>query len=234
MTRLKLRSMSLALCVLVVGILAIGAGSAQAETGAFWLVSGKKISTELLPTLGITAENSDLALLFRIANKNIHILCTAAELEETHLVEPNGGLLGKIKFSGCKFLELPTGGGAPKEIKACNPPGGVILSLKFKGLITLHNGEDRITLSPFELNLMHIILSPECAFGEKITIGGNLVLKDCQNAFLTDQVTHLFEEDKVLSTLWANSQINVASIDGSFNIFLTGAHAGLTWAGHSA
>jgi hypothetical protein len=234
-SRIGIKALGLsALCALMTMLMAIGGSTAQAEVGAYWLVSGKKISETLLPTIVMAVENNDLALLFKLSNRNIHILCTAAALEETHVVEPNGGLLGKIKFSGCKFIELNLSG-VPSEVKDCNPVGGNILSLKFKGLITLHESQGRITLTSFTgTSLFDIFLGIDCPYGENAIIGGKLVLKDCQNAFLTDQVTHLFEEDKVLTKLWANSETNPATLDGSFNMSLTGAHAGMTWAGHPA
>jgi hypothetical protein len=80
----------------------------------------------------------------------------------------------------------------------------------------------------------NIFLGLECAFGEKLLVGGELVLKDCQKAFLTDQVTHLVEEDKVLTKLWVNSLTNPATIDGSATAALAGPHIGLTFAGHPA
>jgi hypothetical protein len=225
----------LGLCALLVGLMSFGAGAAQAEVGAYWLVSGKKITAELQPELQAALENKTSSLLTKLSNKNIHILCTAVELEETHLLEPNGRLLGKAKFSGCIFLELLVPP-ATKEIKFCNPKEGIILTNKVEGLITLHEGEGRILLKPDEPEakgtFANIFLGPECAFGEKLNVGGELVLKDCQKAFLTDQVTHLVEEDKVLTKLWVNSETNPATIDGSANAFLGIGHKGLTFAGH--
>jgi hypothetical protein len=96
--------------------MSFGAGAAQAEVGAYWLVSGKKITT-LEPELQASLENKTSSLLTKLSNKNIHILCTAASLEETHLIEPNGVVLGKAVFTGCIFLELPTTGATPKKAK---------------------------------------------------------------------------------------------------------------------
>jgi hypothetical protein len=225
----------LGLCALLVGLMSISAGAAQATVGAYWLVGGKKISETLLPTAVAAIENKTSSLLTKLSNKNIHILCTTVELVEAHALEPNGGLLGKAKFSGCVFLELLVPP-ATKEIKACNPEGGIINTNKVKGLITLHEGEGRITLTPFEAGgtFANIFLGLECAFGENLKVGGSLVLKECNKAFLTDLVTHLVEEDKVLTKLWVNSETNPATIDGSANVTLSGAHAGMTFAGHPA
>jgi hypothetical protein len=228
----------------MMGLMALGAGPAQAETGAYWLVGGKKISEGLLPTLGATAENNDITFLNKISNKNLHLLCTSIELQGAHLVEPNGGFLGSAKFSGCKFLELLVGGGT-KEVKACNPEGGVLTTYKMKGLVTLHGGAARLTLTPFEgTAFISFFLGVECGYGEKLTIGGKLVLKDLviekdcthefKDEFLVDKVTHLLEADSVLTKLWVNSETIPATLDGSLNISLSGAHEGLTWAGHPA
>jgi hypothetical protein len=234
MIRMNLKVKSLAICALMTALMAIGGGTAQAEVGAYWLVGGKKISEALLPELQATLENKTSALLTKLSNKSTHLLCTAVSLEEAHLLEPNGGFLGKVLFTGCIFLELLVGGGT-KEIKACNPKEGKLLTNKIKGLMTLHEGEGRLTLTPAAgTAFLNLFLGLECAFGEQLIIGGKLVLKDCQKAFLTDLVTHLLEEDKVLTKLWVNSETNPATLDGSFNVFLAGAHTGLTWAGHPA
>jgi hypothetical protein len=101
--------------------------------------------------------------------------------------------------------------------------------------MTLHEDEGRLTLTPAEGTVfLNLFLGLECAFGENLKVGGKLVLKDCTKEFLVDKVTHLLEEDSVLTKLWVNSETNPATLAGSFNVFLTGAHAGLTWAGHPA
>jgi hypothetical protein len=218
----------LGLCALLIGLMSIGAGAAQAETGASWSVNPA-------PDLQATLENNHSVLLTKLSNKNIHLLCTAVELEEAFLVESGGSLSGKARFSGCVFLELLVGGGT-KEFKACNPENGIVLTNKIKGLITLHEKQGRITVSPFEAGgtFANIFLGLECAFGENLKVSGVLVLKDCQNALSTYLVIHLVEEDKVLTKLWVNSETNPATFDGSINTFLSGAKTGGTWKGNPA
>ena len=71
--------------------------------------------------------------------------------------------------------------------------------------------------------------SEECAVGQKINITGELILKDCKGEIKNELVTHLVEADNVNSTLKASGQ--AATIDGSANVSLSGAHVGLKWSG---
>jgi hypothetical protein len=256
----------LGLCTLALAVMAISAGSAQAEKGAFWLVSGVKISEALLPSLGGSLVNNTGKLLAKIGANSFHITCTAATTVGAHLVEPNGSLLGQVKFSGCKLFKLV--GETATLLGACEPhvgaEKGVIITNEGKGLILLHEfsagvKEGVVDLEPKVGNVFAtIVSSEECAFGEKIVVGGfknakgeevvtKLVVSNVEkleiekekfieeNNFLKDQVTHVIKELPALTKLYINkNEANVASIDGSANIFLTGAHEGLTWAGHPA
>jgi hypothetical protein len=215
--------------------MAVGASSAQAETGAYWLVNGAKFTT-LLPELTGTLENDHGVLLGSIAGVGIHILCTAVTfVAGGHLVEPNGSLLGKVSFSGCKILRLKSGVAEP--LAACTPPGGIIETTTGKGLIVLSGGSPVTVLEPSaEKSTLFatITTGEECAFGEKITINGKLGVKDAE--FLKDLVTHLITEDATTTELYINgNKANAATIDGSANISLIGGtHKGLTWSGHPA
>jgi hypothetical protein len=219
--------------------MAIGAGSAQAEPGAFWLVNGAKMPEGLLPFLGAEIEPlSDkkvhLVLLTTILKIKVEILCSEIELIEAHLLEPNGGSLGKALFKGCVILL----NGVQNE--NCKPPGGHITTVLVKNLLLLHipkgktEPEAVIDFEPAAgTTFATLTLSELCPIGEKIPIGGKLVLKDCLSHLLVDQVIHLLEFNE-LSHLYTVSDTaeHAATIDGSINVFLTGKHAGLTWAGH--
>ena len=235
-SRLKLRAF--ALCVALAGLMAVGASSAQAETGAYWLVKGVKVTT-LLPELVGELENGHGVALGEIGGVGMHTLCTGISFAVGNHLLAEGGLLGKILFSGCKLLKLKTLNGVTEVLKACEPPGGDLVTELAKGLIRLHKLGDGtvhtiILLEPSVGTTFGIAnTSEECAFGEKITYSGKLALKDCQNAFLTDQVTHLFEEFAPLTEIYLNgNKANKSTIDGSINASLTGEHKGLTWAGH--
>jgi hypothetical protein len=230
-----------ALCTLALAVMAISAGAAQAEKGAFWLVNGAKISESLLPTLGGELENNTGKLLATLAGTAFHITCLTATTVGAHLVEPNGGVLGLGRFTGCKFFTLKNGG-AGEELLVCEPhegaEKGVILTKELKGLIVLDkstSGAD-VLLEPKTGTLFATInLSELCPFGEAITVSGKLSVQDCEGKFLTDLKKHLIIELAALTELYINgSKVNRATLDGSANIFLTGSHEGLTFAGHPA
>jgi len=243
MVRSRLGLKALGLCALVVGLMAIGASAAQAEPGAIWDVNGAKLPEALLPTLAATLEGH-ATLLSTTGGKPFHILCSGVELKETHLVYP-AGVLGFVKFTGCTFIELKAG--VAITLTACEPhegeEKGVIITKKTKGLILLHEfknakgeverKEGVVEFEP-ETGTTFVTLhtSSKCAFGENIPIGGKVVFQDCQKAFSTPQVTHLIEYN-VLSELWtfSNTAEHKATIDGSANVVLSGAHKGMTFNG---
>jgi hypothetical protein len=223
---------ALGLCALVLGLMAIGTGAAQAEKGSHWNVNGKAITAELLVKIGATLENNHGILLSNALGKSFHILCTAMAFEEAEL-KVEGGSSGKIKFTGCIIL---LGGVLSKP---CEPKdagvAGVILTKLLKDLILLHEGEPVDELEPVVAPLFALIeTSAECAFGSSIpVIGGRFTFQDCQKEGRIEKVTHLGTELAALTELWILSKTaeHVARIDGSANVSLIGEHAGLTWSG---
>lgn len=240
----------LGLCAMLVGMFAF-TGVAQAEVGAFWLVNGAKISESLLPEVKAETDVEGV-LLTELGGKQIHLKCPTINLVGAHLVEPLGKILGKIDFKGCKFFSLKTAGGELVEQKFCEPfvgaNKGLIETNNITGLIKLHKTAGGVTEQALEAvpteakkPFATINLGAECAFGEELKVGGSgegasggvFFLKDCLKQFLTDVVKHLVEELKELTKLTINGGKTPATIDGSAWAFLGGAHAGLTWAGHS-
>jgi hypothetical protein len=242
MIRSRLGLRAIGLCLAIAGLMAVGAGSAQAEVGSFWLVSGLKVTT-LLPELTGALENNHGVILAEIGGTGIHILCTALAFVAGNHLLAEGGWLGKVRLSGCivRLLKVLNSAASLVTLGPCAPPGGIIETTTLKGLIRLHKLADG-TLHPIKVVEPNVgtlfasfVTSEECAFGEKIEFGGKLAFKDCKNAFLTDQVEHLFEEFAPLTALYLNNNVNnKATLHGSVNVKLAGAHAGLTWAGHSA
>jgi hypothetical protein len=237
----------LGLCALALGLTAIGAGTAQAEVGSHWNVAGKSIPSGLLPFVQVkeieelkSAEaGKHLVLLTKLLGGiPFHILCTGMQLIEFHLLT-EGGSLGKIRFSGCKTLL------GEKASPACNPKEGILETMLLKDLIVLHKLESGVidTLDRLEPNagttFINFETSPECSVGKKIPVGGVIFLKDCQNAFGTEQVDHLFEQGP-LTHLWVLSDTveHAATIDGSVVLGLinvgTEKHEGLKWSGTAA
>lgn len=246
MIRSKLGLKVLGLCAMLVGMFAF-TGVAQAEVGAFWLVSGAKISEALLPTVEAKTDVEG-SLLTTLGGKEIHLRCPNIKLVGAHLVEPLGKILGKIDFSGCKFFTLEGSPLSEKEKTACEPSAegvkGLIVTNNITGLIKLHEGQPVIEAVPTEAKkpFVNLFLGEECGFGENLKVGGPfegagggvVFLKDCQGKALTDLAEHLVEELSALTKLTVNGGATAATVHGSAWAFLGGAHKGLTFAAHAA
>ena len=251
MIRSKLGLKALGLCAVVLGLMAIAAGSAQAEKGAHWNVNGKNLNEVKLTTLVQVKEIEELkdpvdpgkhlVLLTQIAKIKVKILCTGAKLEKFELLT-EGSALGNIEFTGCKiFLN-----GSTTASVACEPhtgaSKGVILTELLKGLIVLHklaSGEidDLVLLAPDPpaTQFVAIQLSEECAIGESIPVIGEFFMKDCQNLFLKEQPTHLIEEGPLTKLfVISESEEHKSVIEGSAILELEGEHKGLNWSGTPA
>jgi hypothetical protein len=223
------------LCAAAAGVMAISAGAAQAEVGAHWNVNGSAVTEALKTELGVTLENNHGILLSRALGKTFNILCTSMAFEEA-VLKIVGGSLGKIKFTGC-VIQL---GGVIS--KACEPKdagvAGVILTKLLKDLIVLHEGEPVDVLEPDVAPLFVLTeTSAECAFGSSIPIlGGKITLRDCLKEGRVEKITHLVEELPTLTEFWILSKTaeHRATLDGSMNISLIGAHSGLKWSGTPA
>lgn len=242
-TRLGLKILGLS--ALVMGVMAIGtAGTAQAEPGACWgyinATSGKLecFSSTLEAKPLFELENKTGTLL--IANVNFEVLCTGLEFDEGGLFAANGSiLLGRLKFTGCIGLSRTP---ELKKLGACTPNDpisgpGTILTLKFTGLIKLHEGEPTVLLNPDPEAagvLAHINMGEECSIGEEILVKGELVLWDCKGkaSFEEHKLTHLIEEYPKLQLMTVG--VNKATLDGSANVTLATPHNLLKWAGKAA
>jgi hypothetical protein len=249
MIRSRLGLKALGLCAMLVGMFAF-ASAAQAETGAFWLVNGAKISESLLPTVEAETDVKGV-LLTTLGGQAIDISCVKTLVVGGHLVEPNGKILGKLVFHECDFLSLKEGVATLQ--KACEPfvgaNKGLIETHTLTGLIKLHEGQPTILATPPTVEgstlFATINLGEECAFGSALKVGNGkdksgkvleseFSLKDCEGKGLTDLKKHLVEELKALTALYVNGGETKATIDGSAWAFLGGAHAGMTFAAHAA
>jgi hypothetical protein len=240
MIRTKLGLKVLGLCALVVGVMAIGtAGVAQAEVGAVWnWQNGEKTGTfsatlEAEPKFEI--ENKTATLL--IEKQTISILCTGAEFDEGGQLTANGSvLLGRVKFTGCVGL---ISGVLSKPCTPNDPISGLgtVLTEKGTGLIRLHElaggvKDPTVLIKPDEgETLAKIHLGAECAVAEELIVKGELVLGDTggKTAFEEVKVTHLIEEFKALQLMHVG--LNKATLDGTANVTLGGAHLGFKWGG---
>jgi hypothetical protein len=260
--RSKLGLKALGLCAMVLGLVAISAGAAQADVGAHWNVNGKSYETsekekaegttieKTLPVeLGAALETDGTLLSKALGGTSFNILCTGMNFENA-VLKAVGGSLGRIRFSGCKIF---LGG---KESVPCEPhtvtggvdERGVILTVLLKDLIVLHEEEvspgvkknepvDRLEPEEGE-TFVTIQTSAECSVGGKagIPVIGKFTLKDCQHEGRVEKVTHLGDELAALTEMWILSKTveHKATIDGSANVSLIKAHEKLTWSGTPA
>jgi hypothetical protein len=236
MTRSRLSL--LGLCAVLIGMVAF-TGVAQATTGAFWKVGGATAKGGEPVEAKTDVEG---VLLTELGGKFLHLKCPTINLVGAKLVEPKGGVTGKIDFKGCKLFELVTPGGVLKEVKACEPSAegvkGLIVTNTIAGLIVLHipsggTKEGVLEVKPAiaGVQFANIILGEECAFGENLKVGGVFFLKDCLKQFSTEVKEHLVEELKELTKLVINEGTKTATIDGSAWAFLGSPNAGKLWAG---
>jgi hypothetical protein len=243
MIRSRLGLRALGLCAVLVGILAF-AGAAQASTGALWRIGG--VQAKGGESVEASLEGASMTLLTTVGGKAIHLKCTALALVGAKLVEPNGGITGKIDFSGCDLLSLKTVGGELVLQKACEPntegKAGLIITNAIKGLIVLHTptggqAEGALEVTPASGTLLATIqlgaegAKNECAFGEKLKLGGVVFLKDCEGKFATALAKHLLQELPALTKLVINEGTTAATIDGSAFAFLGSPNVGKLWAG---
>jgi len=239
MTRTKLGL--LALCAMVFGLMAIGAGAAQAEVGAKWLIldkAGHLFTGSELPSVvqAQLEEGSTAALLTHILGKEVKITCNAGELENATL-EGNGSISsgGRVVFTGCEtFIEgkleeacTPSaGGGASGTVKTNKGHGLIVLILEnLPGVKILpDSGETFVTLN----------MGEECSIGESVPVKGVLYIEDCKGEFSTHKAIHLIVADNTHSTLYVISDTAEhleTSLDGSAEAFLIGKHIGLEFSG---
>ena len=237
MIRSNLRLKLLGLSAMLLGLMAFGAGSAQAETGANWMVNGSNVTSTLLPTLQLAIENEDASLLTKIGGSPVKFLCKEASLIGAKL-ELSGTLTsgGKVKFSGCKtFLIIE---GVEKESTACIPKGGgegpgSILSNPGKGLLKLHETKPVTEITPVSGETFATMeFGEECSLPETVPVKGILFIKDCKGEGEKELVTHLIEQGP-LTHLYVISDTaeHAANIDGSANVALAGEHVNMKWSG---
>ena len=216
----------IAVCGLVLGIMAISASGAQAGK---WMVNKANIATgvSLNGTMSATAEGGSITLLSTSGANSVAISCptilvVVIMLATTlHIALIFHGCTTKINGTanaGCNPTNKPgieanltdepvlhEGG---KYVKALGV-GGVFATLKF-------NEETCVALSP------------------SIKLTGTGWLEDCNNEFETEKVTHLVQVAKVPAEKLGGLLFggNKATIDGSVNLaFNDETHKGMTFSG---
>ena len=225
------------LLALLAGLMAFSATAAQAEPGAYWEVGGTQIKDKtLLPEINARKDTPDIIFLSKSGLSTLAIDCTDIAFRNG-LLHELGRFTGSIHLTGC--ITKLNGSEAP----LCKPhsPGaaeGLILTEPLEGLLKLHKPtaggtEDVLELLAVNAGMVFVTLefgSGKCAI-KGFNLTGTIFLKDCKGLGLTNELEHLFEEHSLTKLLWG---ANSMTIDGSFWVFLEGAHKGQKWSGHPA
>lgn len=234
MIRSNIRLKALGLSAMVLGLMAFSAGSAQAETGANWMLNGSNVTAGLLPSIDITnLDGGSVLLATKIAGASVIYECTAAKLIGAKL-ETEGKITNgfKVKFTGCEtFLNLTLS--ALCVPKSAGQANGTVETLALKGLMQLHSSEPVVKIEPKEgANLAVFTHEEECSLPENVPLRGYLVLKDSKTEGDIELVAHLIAEHKLTYMyVLSDTPEHAAIMAGSANVVLTGAHAGLKWSG---
>ena len=233
------------LCAVVFGVMAFGATSAQATSGAHWWIlnSAGTVKTDagsLTAKVNLKIDTTPI-LHTKIAGITVLYECTGISANKANLLangsigESAGNVKGSdIKFTGC-ITKLNGSTSAP-----CQPKfegvAGVVLTKPGHGLIVLNASKEELTeIKPDVEETFAVIESgAECAIGAKIPVIGKAFLKDCLGQFKTHVVEHLVEIGPG-TELWVISKTeeHKATILGSSWAFLEGTHLGLKWAGEA-
>lgn len=198
--------------------------AAKAE-GAEWRVNGVKITNALDVEGQAELDSPNVILLTKVGLSKIEISCTALKFTPHALLEESGSGKGRGGVEGCITKLNGT------VAKACTPkspgaPSGFVETNLVKAQIV---GESTVELKPETgSTFVTLELGASCAIGNKIEITGKIFVIDCKNEGSVDLLIHLVEVGPSSSILFG---ANPATIDGSANVFLIGAHKGMKVSG---
>ena len=196
-----------------------------------WSVNGTELTSLLQPKLKEIFENETMSTLTSILKTPVKILCKAAAISNSLGKEGAVGTVnsGKGQFSGCAvFLNGSSTASAPCLPKTAGA-NDIFETNSLVGTLVLIGGVTELLIKAQVAGQSLVLLesSEECAIGQKISITGELLFKDCTGQFATELMTHLMEADNIHSTLKFAGQ--AGTTDGSANVTLDGAHSGLKW-----
>jgi len=224
---------ALGLCALLIGVMAITANGAQAA--GEWDVAGKQLSTyspALEPEVASTLENKMVTLLGIFNTFTFAKLCTAVAMTGLKLFPGGTSTTGGATFTGCTVW-IVEGEEFVEELNCAvhspGQPNGTIQTEEGHFDLELHEGTTIASVIPNnEEELLETIEFEGCALPEEMPIFGTLVLADCESKAGASQPVHLFASH-TLTTLYAINPKHPATLDGSIELFLTGAHTGQSW-----
>ena len=244
MIRSRLGLKALGMCALVLGLMAVWAGAAQAEeTGGSWTyipAGGGTLQTfsGTLHEPSINGALEETATLHSEVLEGTKVLyhCTAVSVVGGKL-QLGGDVAGTLVFSGCTTL-LNGVISAPCKPKAGGTEEGVIKTVAILALMLLHKlaeggVKDKILIAhpASGTNFAFVESSATCAIGQKVAVGGLFAIQDAAPS--THAVNHLIKEFLPLTDLYLISKTaeHKAEILGSAIAFLTSPHLNYQWAG---
>jgi hypothetical protein len=205
------------------GLMAFFAAGAQAEAGAAWMVNGSNITSNVEVE---AASESATTILESIGSSTVAILCKKLVVDDG-LLEPGGKGSGTLLFSLCETFI------AKKLSTACKPKEPIVAEAL--SLLVLHElaggtKDDLVEFFPHAgKSFTNIHFSELCTLevneGAGVPITGHILVKDCQKALLTEQATHLIEEDATSTTelkLGMFYGVHPVTLDGSAILKLVG------------
>jgi hypothetical protein len=235
--RLKLRLRAMALCGLLLGLMAFTADTAHAEEGAhIWVVNAEGQLKDLSVQIEADADTT-MTLTSKIAGISVVFSCTKIALSGVKTIAGTGTSEkgGKIIFTGCT-TKLNGTTSTPCEPVDEGKKGTIVTSpgeFLVKLDVLMPGGATHDVLESFPDSgetYATIKMGEECSIGTKVpVIGAGVQVKDCMDQFLVHKVKHLVE--KILGQLWVISKTveHQASLGGSAIIYLIGIHNGLQW-----
>lgn len=238
MIRSKRILVVLALCALGVGVVVFSAGGVHAEVGAKWTLTNNEgkvveVTKELLPEVGITGvETGDMSMVFKTGGgTNVKFLCQKAEFLNAKL-ELNGVVGGGNKT---RFKECETYLNSVKS-PACKPSSsegsGILISESLKGSLMLSGGKAVILFEPVSgTKFLTIQFSEECSIGGSCVVSGKNSIADAKGELGVQKPTHSVQQGPINELSAAGQPAEVLGIGV---LELSGAHAGMKWAGTPA
>jgi len=231
----------LGLCAVVVGMMAMSAGSAHASLFT-WVVlnAGGTVLENLKAELVGEVDSKDLTLLTRISGLSVAFTCSSLKLVGVSL-EAEARLTegGRARFEGCEAY----GKGALEEpfkckVHSAGTGSGIVETGQLKGELVLHELAGGTTelltrVEPKEGTTFAVVLTEGCALPEANTINGKFFIKDGEKKAGIHLTKHLVEQGPLTSLfVGADTAEHLeTSIDGSAWLSLGGEHKGLAWAG---
>jgi hypothetical protein len=224
----------LALCAMVLGVMAISASGAQAAKS--WLVGTTEITSGSLK-VEVTGEidTPEPKLLTHLLGLAVTVTCTNFTTSGIFLAaEAKLAPGGKVVFTGCTVVAKDKFGNPSGNctVKTAGQATGTIASEKGKGEAVLHTGgvvltkiEPEVAGGAFATLLFE---GAECLLPASNPVKGVLFVKDCEGFAETLKVKHLIEQGPLTSLVVGAHSVEhlETNIDGSAWVKLAGEHAG--------